>query len=933
MSDRIKTKKDLANKIAELKSRLAEMGLAETERKKVEEVLIASEVRFRGLFETAKDGILIIDADTGNIIDVNPFLVNLLGYSHDEFIGKKLWEIGAFEDIRESKAAFKELQHKEYIRYDNLPLVTKEGLKINVEFVSKVYQVDHTNIIQCNIRDITERKRTEESFENSEKRLSFETMLAEISARFINLPVDQIDSEIEDAQRRVCEYLGLDLSVLWQLSMEAPRTITLTHFYRRLGGPPPPEPMNANEYFPWALKQIEAGRIINLSSLDDYPAEAARDRETSQHFGIKSILTFPLSIGGCPPVGALSFQTMQHERTWPEAFIQRLQMVAQVFINTLVRKQKETALRESEARLNMITETVGAGLWIMDVETKKVWASIKSREIFHFRPDEEITYERYFRVIHPEDRDRVHEDVQHALKTGKDLHCDYRIVLPDGSIRWIVARGQRYLKPTGKPDRMMGLSLDITERKQMELDLKESQTLLSSLINSTSDLIWSVDPECFGLVVFNRGLSEYFLHGTGLHIKAGMTPDDLLPKDFARQWHMFYRRALEEGSFITEYQTSAQGRTLRLNINTLKHGDAVFGISVFAQDFTSRKKLEDQLRLSLEEVQQLKDRLQMENVYLREEVKLLYKHTEIVGESKAIKDVLSHAEKVSSTDSTVLLLGETGTGKELLAHAIHDTSSRKDRALVMVNCASLPPTLIESELFGREKGAYTGSLTKMVGRFELADGSTLFLDEIGDLPFEVQSKLLRVLEQGEFERLGSSKTIKVNVRLIAATNRDLAQDVKDGRFRKDLYYRLNVFPITIPPLRDRKEDIPSLVWSFVKLFEKSLGKPIDSIPKKNMEALMQYRWPGNIRELRNVIEHAMILSPGKTLNIEPPAQTPMEQSGSSSLQDMERSHIIEVLERTDWRLSGKNGAAEILGMKRTTLQSKMKALGIKRKAS
>ena len=251
----------------------------------------------------------------------------------------------------------------------------------------------------------------------------------------------------------------------------------------------------------------------------------------------------------------------------------------------------------------------------------------------------------------------------------------------------------------------------------------------------------------------------------------------------------------------------------------------------------------------------------------------------------------------------------------------------------MVNCASLPPTLIESELFGREKGAYTGSLTKMVGRFELADGSTLFLDEIGDLPLELQSKLLRVLEQGEFERLGSSKTIKVNVRLIAATNRDLVKEVQEGRFRKDLYYRLNVFPINIPPLRDRKEDIPSLVWSFVRQFEKSLGKPIDSIPKKSMDALIQYSWPGNIRELKNVIEHAMILCPGKILSVELPVSTLMEQSGSSSLQDMERRHIIDVLERTDWRLSGKNNAAEILGMKRTTLQSKMKALGIKRNAS
>jgi PAS domain S-box-containing protein len=761
-----------------------------------------------------------------------------------------------------------------------------------------------------------------------EEQLAFEMLLAEISGRFVNLSADQVDSEIEDAQCRICEFLELDLSVLWQWSMDTPRVLKLTHLSRPMD--PHPDPMYAHEYFPWCQKQLEEGRIVVASNIEDLPAEAARDQETWRQFGVKTTLTFPLSSGGSPPFAALSFNDMQKERTWSDVLIQRIQLIAQIFSSTLVRKQKEQALRESEARLRLITESVNAGLWSIDLKTNEVWASPKNREQFHFSPDEKITYEDYFRVIHPDDREHVHEAVQHTLKIGENFQYDYRIVLHDGSIRWLVARGQRILKKTGEPERMIGLTMDITERKEIEIELNESNILLSSLINSTSDLIWSVDPERFGLINFNCGLSEYFLHGTGLRIKTGMTPYDLLPKDFAEQWDIFYRRALEAGSFITEYKTSAQGRTLRLNINTLKHDDVVFGISVFAQDFTSRKKLEDQLKLSLEEVQQLKDRLQMENVYLRKEVKLLYRHTEIVGESNALKDVLAHAEKVSSTDTTVLLLGETGTGKELLAHAIHDMSKRKDRMLVMVNCASLPPTLIESELFGREKGAYTGSLTKMVGRFELADRSTLFLDEIGDLPLELQSKLLRVLEQGEFERLGSSRTIKVNVRLIAATNRDLAQDVKNERFRKDLYYRLNVFPITIPPLRERKEDIPSLVWSFVKQFEKSLGKPIESIPKKNMEALMQYRWPGNIRELRNVVEHAMILTSGKTLNVEPPAHVPMEQSESSSLQDMERSHIIEVLERTDWRLSGKNGAAEILGMKRTTLQSKMKALGIKR---
>jgi formate hydrogenlyase transcriptional activator len=250
--------------------------------------------------------------------------------------------------------------------------------------------------------------------------------------------------------------------------------------------------------------------------------------------------------------------------------------------------------------------------------------------------------------------------------------------------------------------------------------------------------------------------------------------------------------------------------------------------------------------------------------------------------------------------------------------------------MITVNCASLPPTLIESELFGRERGAYTGALTKMVGRFEVADGSTLFLDEIGELPLELQSKLLRVLEEGNLERLGSTKTLHVNVRIIAATNRDIGLAVQEEKFRKDLYYRLNVFPISIPPLRERPEDIPLLIWTFIKEFENKIGKRIDSIPKKSMQTLDRYSWPGNVRELRNVVEHSMIVSGGRTLAVTVPQGISPEASNASNLESIERTHLLNVLEKTKWRVAGEGGAAEILGLKRTTLQSLMKRLGIKR---
>ena len=341
-------------------------------------------------------------------------------------------------------------------------------------------------------------------------------------------------------------------------------------------------------------------------------------------------------------------------------------------------------------------------------------------------------------------------------------------------------------------------------------------------------------------------------------------------------------------------------------------------------------RMEEQLQARLQEIEQLKQKIEQENLYLRQEAALLIEHGDIIGESAAMKTVLAQTEQVARTDSTVLISGETGTGKELLAREIHNLSSRKDRPLVTVNCASLPPTLIESELFGREKGAYTSAMTRMAGRFEVADGSTIFLDEIAELPLELQTKLLRVIEEGTFERLGSTKTIHVNVRIIAATNRDLSQEVQQGIFREDLFYRLNVFPITIPPLRERREDIPLLAWAFVRQFEKKLGKQIDSIPQRSMEALQRYSWPGNVRELRNVIEHAMIVTRDKTLKLRAPVAVSVAEKAEDNnfqLEAIERNHILTTLQRSGWRI---NGAAEALGLKRTTLHSKMKKLGIER---
>jgi formate hydrogenlyase transcriptional activator len=356
--------------------------------------------------------------------------------------------------------------------------------------------------------------------------------------------------------------------------------------------------------------------------------------------------------------------------------------------------------------------------------------------------------------------------------------------------------------------------------------------------------------------------------------------------------------------------------------------ELIHAVEQLTREIEVRKRVEESL-------QAMKDQLQAENIYLQKEVDGQFNFGEIVGTSKALLQVFLRVEQVALMNATVLLLGETGTGKGVVARAIHSSSARKDRPMITVNCTTLPATLVESELFGREKGAYTGAHDRQLGRFELANGGTIFLDEIGEMPMELQSKLLRILQDGEFERLGSSRTLKTDVRIIAASNRDLQQEVKNGRFREDLYYRLNVFPISMPPLRQRKEDIPLLVNHFVAKFNKKIGKKIECVPKETLNALLEYHWPGNVRELESVIERAVITSPGRALQVldrfeifrcsASPAENEVKD-----LAELEYHHILQVLLKTGWRINGDKGAALLLGLNPSTLRARIRKLGIQR---
>jgi len=515
-----------------------------------------------------------------------------------------------------------------------------------------------------------------------EEQLRFEMVLAEISGRFVNLPADRVDSEIMEAERRICDCLGLDVAGLWQWSNEAPGSLLLTHLYGTLEAPLP-ERMEASKYFPWHQKQMLAGRVVSFSALGELPEEAGRDAEVYRLFGIKSNLTIPLAAGNEPPIGALGFNTTRAERDWPVALVKRLQLVAQIFINAL-----------------------------------------------------------------------------------------------------------------------------------------------------------------------------------------------------------------------------------------------------------ARKRFDEQLKKQLAEIEDLKQRLEKENLYLRDELREEMGFEKIIGSSDELKYVLFRVRQAAPTDATVLILGETGTGKGMVAHAIHGLSGRKDRPMVTVNCAALPANLIESELFGREKGAFTGSYTRQAGRFEIADKGTIFLDEIGEMPLELQSKLLRVLQDGEFERLGSAKTVKVDVRVIAATSRDLKEEVSAGKFREDLFYRVNVFPVSIPPLRQRTGDIPQLVRHFVDKYARKSGKQIETVPKDAVKALQRYAWPGNVRELEHVIERAVIITEGPVLQIVDYFQTPRAanaiESSPKDMAAMEREHILRVLRETNWIIGGPRGAASILNIHPSTLRFRIKKLGIQR---
>jgi formate hydrogenlyase transcriptional activator len=476
------------------------------------------------------------------------------------------------------------------------------------------------------------------------------------------------------------------------------------------------------------------------------------------------------------------------------------------------------------------------------------------------------------------------------------------------------------------------------------------QVLVQALDNDRAHL-GQIDPATGDIVIthawcrpgfspFEKRILEGSLPWLEARIRSGEVsvsekPSDLPPE--ARRERAYMESVGQKSSLVVPFRV-AGAVTGGLGIGSFRRHQRwddwqICRVKDIAHAFANavtRKQADEELRKATAEIRELKDKLERENTHLREEIKLEYPHAAILGTSDAIRSVLKKVEQVAKTDAAVLILGETGTGKELVARTIHEMSRRRQNPLVKINCASLPATLIESELFGREKGAYTGALAREIGRFEHADKSTIFLDEIAELPVELQPKLLRVLQEGEFERLGSSKTIRVDVRIIAATNRDLDVLMKEGKFREDLFYRLNVFPIVVPPLRERRDDIPLIASHILKDLAKLMGSRVESIEAATIREFQKYSWPGNVRELRNVIERNLILISGSILRAELPNSLPDKKMNLRRLDQVDAEHLRSVLQSTHWRIRGQRGAAEVLGLKPTTLEARMKKLGIRR---
>jgi PAS domain S-box-containing protein len=861
--------------------RLREVSESLLDRVRESERTIRELKLFRTLVDQSNDSIKVIDRETLHFLDVNEKACSELGYSREELLSMGVFDIdpvvteasaaNVLEELRRSGSLVMESVHRR-----------KDGITFPVELSMRRVQLDRVYIIAIS-RDLTERKQAEARLQASENRYRILHERAPVGISWTDRT-----GHFLGVNPKFCEIAGRTEHDL--LERDFP---SITH----------PDDLAENLE---KLRQIREGEKLH------YEMEKRYIR----------------------PDGSVRWGKVDVVRMWPEADSPDWYMA--IVQDITERKQAEEALRTSErqqhkiakqleterARLIEAQAVAKVGSWETELPSLEITWSEQTHRIFETDPSYfHPSRPDFVKLIHPEDRTKVDAAFEASLEKGVPSKVEYRIVMADGRVKVLEERWKVFRDEEGRPVRLVGTCSDVTERKQAEEALRQSEQRFRVALEGSPTTVFSQDRDLRYTWVYNpqEGMSEEDI--------LGKTDEELFGPEIADRMTAVKRQVLETGKGLRrESSMTVRGKTKYCDLTYEPLRDAagsVVGLTCACISVTHLREITEELRVA-------KEKLSEEKLYLEQAIDSELGFGEIIGRSGALKEVMEKVSKVAPSNATVLLLGETGTGKELVARALHRLSKRSTKTFIKVNCAAIPSGLLESELFGHEKGAFTGAVSRKIGRLELADQGTLFLDEVGEIPLGLQPKLLRVLQDQEFERLGSTQTINVNFRLLAATNRNLPQSVKDGDFRSDLFYRLNVFPIVIPPLRDRREDVQVLVEHFVRYYASRMNKSIASIPSKTMEALVQWEWPGNIRELENFVERSVILTPGSVL------QAPLGElrggggeRDTGTLRDREREKIIRVLRECRGRLGGPNGAAARLGLKRTTLQSRLSQLGIK----
>jgi PAS domain S-box-containing protein len=852
-----------------------------TKRKEAEEALSNSEQRYRLLFEKTVAGVGIVGIE-GEVVDCNDAWAHMFGYRDaTECRGTKVAQ--HYFDSTQRESLLAELLHKGSVTDRELHLMRKDGTPFWI-LVNDILLPDGQNsrLIQATVMDITARKEAEAALRRREE--DYRRFVSQSSEGIfrqdldepipLDLPEDEIiqrilhGSHLAECNEAIAEMYGLTVADFIGRRM----TETLD----------PSDPRN-----------IELTRDYVRSGFRVVERES---HETDIHGNPKVFLN---SMIGIVENGMLL-------RTWG---IQR--DVTERAKLEEARSKAEKELQASEAHFRILVEQASDGIFISDARGKYLDVNSAGAEMLGYTR-EEILQLSIPDVIITDDTPRVNPEVA-RFSEGLIVRSEWTFRRKDGSLFPGEVAGKQL--PDG---RLQGILRDMSERRRVEEEMRRNEERFRVSLKDSPITVFNQDCDLRYTWIYNPHL--YWENEA-----VGRTDEELIGSKKAAHLVELKRRVLKTGRALREeVVVTFEGRNhaFDLTIEPLfGEGGSIVGITGASVDIARLREMTDRL-------QDAKDKLAHEKSYLENEIQKELGFEEIIGRSPALSEVLKQARVVAPTDSTVLLLGETGTGKELVARSVHSLSSRRDKNFIKLNCAAVPSGLLESELFGHEKGAFTSAANQKVGRIELADGGTLFLDEVGELPLDLQPKLLRVLQDREFERLGGIRTLHVDVRIISATNRDLHQDIADKKFREDLFYRLNVFPIDLPPLRERRGDIPILVHHFVHKHSTRMGKHIDTVPEESMVVLQNWSWPGNIRELENMIERMVILTKGHVLSAPPAELVAPPETTEDNLTEMEREHIIRVLRDTRGVLSGDDGAASRLGVKRTTLQSMLKRFGI-----